>query len=134
MGTASPIRPPNPVQQGTVQEWDGPHRFGVILGRYVLEADPILPQESPIGGVPQGDVGKGIEVQAEKAAPAWVEYMGTNVPTFQDPGDGTGYVYIVNADATPPLVLRFTSRDEAVFYLGEQVVRGLEESTTGCSP
>ncbi len=42
---------------------------------------------------------------------------------------GREYVYIINADSVPPVIARFRDRDEAVYYLGEDTVRYMEEAT-----
>jgi hypothetical protein len=93
-----------------------------------LEADPILPQGRSLGGLPTGDIGKALKVQPEKSVPAYVYYDPTNgPPEFERDPSGREYVYITDA-GPPPNGLRFSSREEAVYWLGEDTVKQLEQT------
>ncbi len=121
--------PPPPLREsGEVQEWGGPFRFYVPPGRYVVKADPILPQEGRIGGLPTGDVGRELEVEPGRGTPASVFYDPVHgPPEFEgDAPPGTEYLYITNPDTKK--ALRFVSRDQAIYYLGRDAVRQLEEA------
>jgi hypothetical protein len=133
-GPESPISPPPDVpeapppltERGVVREWGGAYRFYVPPGRYVLEADPILPREERLGGLPTGDVGRELNVRPEEAAGAQVFYDPIDGPPRFEPDapPGTEYVYITDFDTRQGL--RFNSRDEAIYYLGRDVVEQLE--------
>jgi hypothetical protein len=123
-----PEPPPSLRESGVVQEWGGPHRFYVPPGQYVLEADPILPQEGRIGGLPRGDIGQALRVPPEEPREAMVYYVPiSGPPEFEIDRPGQEYVYITNIETGEGL--RFTSREEAIYYLGREVVEQLEKTT-----
>jgi hypothetical protein len=121
-----PEPPPSLQESGTVQEWGGPYRFYVPPGQYVLEADPILPRGSRLGGVPQGDIGRALDIRPEGLTPANVFYVPTSEPPeFEKDVPGQEYVLITNPETGE--ALRFKSRDEAVYYMGENVIEYYEK-------
>lgn len=129
LAAAQGYDPPSPVQEGSVQEWDGPYRFFVAPGTYTVTADPILPPGSRRGGLPTGDVGKLIEVRGGEVQNARVYYDPVQGPPEFREVPGREFIYVINADATSPVIARFVSEDQARYYLGDEVVDQLKNAT-----
>lgn len=107
-----------------VQDWgtfEFPH---MEPGTYTATAAPIQSGEQM--GAPQVN-----ETQVQPAG--WgrlhIDYVPVNAPPEFPRELGWEYIYVINADASPPVVGKFASREEAVYYLGEDTVRHLEQAT-----
>lgn len=129
LAAAQEYDPPDPVQEGSVQEWGGPYRFLVAPGTYTVTADPILPPGSRRGGLPRGDVGKPIKVQGGVVRNATVYYDPVQGPPEFREVPGQEFIYVINVAATPPVIARFVSEDQARYYLGDEVVDQLKSAT-----
>ena len=129
LAAAQEYDPPDPVQEGSVQEWGGPYRFSVAPGTYTVTADPILTPGSRWGGLPGGDVGKPIEVQGGEVQVAFVYYDPAQGPPEFRGVPGQEFIYVINAATDPPVIARFASEEQARYYLGDEVVDQLKSAT-----
>ncbi len=107
-----------------VQDWgtfEFPH---MEPGTYTATADPI--QSGGRMGAPQVN-----EAQVRPAG--WgtlrIDYVPVNGPPEFPREPGQEYIYVINADASPPVVGKFASREEAAYYLGWDAVYRLEQAT-----
>lgn len=107
-----------------VQDWgtfEFPH---MEPGAYTATADPI--QSGGRMGAPRVNEAR---VQPAGWGTLRIDYVPVNGPPKFPREPGREYIYVINPDASPPVVGKFASREEAAYYLGWDVVYQLEEAT-----